>query len=231
MDTVVDVGTAMMRFLSALGGFNERHPWSHNDAYAPWVLWHARQVCHHEGSSALDIGCGTGNLVRKLAGVMGDVAGIEQDRETAARAQANVSGIENATVREESFDLTRASQPRYDLVSFIAVLHHLPLAPALQAARSLLRPGGRLVIVGLAQETSADLPWSLASVFLNAGIGAIRHPRRAHATPPNMMAPTAQPLETFEQIRETARAVVPGVKMRRALFWRYTAVWEAPPAR
>lgn len=154
-----------------------------------------------------------------------------QRNEDVARAQANVSGIENATVREESFDLTRASQPRYDLVSFIAVLHHLPLAPALQAARSLLRPGGRLVIVGLAQETSADLPWSLASVFLNAGIGAIRHPRRAHATPPNMMAPTAQPLETFEQIRETARAVLPGVKMRRALFWRYTVVWEAPPAR
>jgi hypothetical protein len=68
-------------------------------------------------------------------------------------------------------------------------------------------------------------------VFLNAGIGAIRHPRRARATRENMTAPTAEPLETFEQIREAAQAVLPGVRMRRSLFWRYTAVWEAPAAR
>jgi SAM-dependent methyltransferase len=162
---------------------------------------------------------------------MGEVTGIEQDSRTAARARANLAHIENAHMREESFDLIPHDQPRYDLISFVAVLHHLPLAPALRAARSALRPGGRLVIVGLARETPADLPWSLASVLLNPVVGAVRHPRRALAEPESMAAPTAEPLETFEQIEAVAREVLPGVKMRRRLFWRYTAVWVAPVAR
>jgi SAM-dependent methyltransferase len=142
--------------------------------------------------------------------------------------RANLAHLENADVREESFDLIPRDQPCYDVVSFIAVLHQLPLRPALQAARSLLRPGGRLIIVGLAQETPAGLPWSPVSVFLNAAVGAIRHPRRALATLENMTAPTSEPLETFEQIKAVAREVLPGVKMRRSLFWRYTAAWVAP---
>lgn len=221
----------MMRLLSALARFNAEHPWSHNDAYAPLVLRHARAVRRHGGSVALDVGCGTGNLVRKLARVMDKVTGIEQDAATAVRARVTVSGIENVEVRTESFELAPLSQPRYDLVSFVAALHHLPLEPTLVAARSLLRPGGRLVIVGLAQETSADLSLSLASVFLNAAIGAIRHPRRARVTPEHMTAPTTEPIETFEQIRDIARVRLPGVRMRRSLFWRYTAVWVAPAAR
>lgn len=190
----------MMRALSALGRFSDEHPWSHNDAYAPWVLWHARRVRRRGGSAALDVGCGTGNLIRALAAVVDEVTGIEPDGPTAARARANTAGISNAEVREEPFDFASPSQTQYDLVSFVAVLHHLPLEQTLYAARSLVRPGGRLVIVGLAKETSADQPWSWASVFLNAGIGAIRHPHRARATPENMAAPTAEPLETFEQI-------------------------------
>ncbi|WP_179604738.1 class I SAM-dependent methyltransferase [Leifsonia shinshuensis] len=223
------MGRVGARVLSALARFSAQHPWSHNDAYGPWVLWHARRT-RRGGSAALDVGCGTGNLVRKLAGVMGEVTGIEQDTGTAARARANLAHIDNADVREESFDLSPDEQPRYDLVSFVAVLHHLPLEPALRAARSVLRPGGCLVIVGLARETPADLPRSLASVFLNAAVGAVRHPRRAVAEPENMTAPTAEPLETFEQIEAVARDVLPGVKMRRRLFWRYTAVWVAPAA-
>lgn len=219
-----------MRLLSTLGRFSAEHPWSHNDAYAQFVLWHARRVRRGSGSAALDVGCGTGNLLRRLAAVMSEVTGVEPDAETAARARANVAGTPNANVCEERFGLNVRDEPRYDLVSFVAVLHHLPVAPALHAARSLLRPGGRLVIVGLSRETSADLPWSLASVFLNAGIGAIRHPHRALATPQNMTAPTAEPLQTFDEIEEVARAVLPGVKMRRSLFWRYTAVWIAPTA-
>lgn len=231
VDTLGDVGRAIMGVLSALGRFSDQHPWSHNDAYAPWVLWHAHRIRRRGGSAALDVGCGTGNLLRALAAVLDEVTGIEPDGATAAKARANTARIQNAEVREEPYDLEPLGRPQYDLVTFVAVLHHLPLEQTLRAARSVLRPGGRLVIVGLAKETAADQPWSLASAFLNAVVGAFRHPRRARAAPENMTAPTAEPLETFERIREAVQAVLPGVKIRRSLFWRYTAVWESPAAR
>ncbi|NNC12193.1 methyltransferase [Planctomonas sp. JC2975] len=234
--------------LHGLSRFNAAHPWSHNDAYIPWVSRQARLVRRSGGTSALDVGCGTGNLLRALADVMETVTGIEPDAETAARARATVAGIRSAVVREGTFDELALdgsgqmdpendgeadprpgrTEPGYDLVTFVAVLHHLPLAPTLEKARSLVRPGGRLVIVGLAKETAADLRWSVASLVLNPVMGALRQPRRVQAAPQSMTAPTAEPRETLEEIADVARAVIPGVTIRRALFWRYTAVWVAP---
>ncbi|WP_442545207.1 methyltransferase domain-containing protein [Arthrobacter sp. KN11-1C] len=42
-----------------------------------------------------------------------------------------------------------------DLVTFVAVVHHLPLAETLRKASTAVRPGGRLVIV-LSRETRDD---------------------------------------------------------------------------
>ncbi|MGN8048113.1 class I SAM-dependent methyltransferase [Curtobacterium sp. 22159] len=217
------------RLLSRLGRFSDEHPWSHNDAYAPFVLWHARRMGRE--AAVLDVGCGTGTLLRCLARSGRVIVGLEPDASTAANARIRVNGLPNVTVREEPFDLTAQEEPRYDLVTFVASLHHLPLTPALEAARSVLRPGGRLVIVGLARETPRDLPWSIASVLLNAGVGVLLHPRRAVAPPESMTAPTTMPLLTFGEIQTVASRVLPGIRMRRSLFWRYRAVWSAPTVR
>ncbi len=215
----------MTGLLGTLSQFSAAHPWSHNDAYYPWIIRHAWAVRRRGGDTALDVGCGTGHLLERLAGVLPVVVGLEPDPRTAARAHARVAEMQNATVLEGTFSSTTLDQTGFDLVTFVAVLHHLPLARTLEAARSLIRPGGRLVIVGLTRETKADLAWSLASMLLNPVIGMISHPRRANDMPEIMTAPTSEPMETFEQISATARRVLPGVKMRRGLFWRYTAVW------
>jgi len=228
-DTLRSMSKTGMRLLPELGRFSDEHPWSHNDAYAPFVLWHARRV--GRGAAVLDVGCGTGTLLRRLARSGGSVVGLEPDARAAARARVNVNGLRNVTVREELFDFTIRYEPHYDLVTFVASLHHLPLVPALEAARSMLRPGGRLVIVGMARETSRDLPWSIASLLLNVGVGVILHPRRAVEPPESMTAPTTMPLLTFGEVHAVARQVLPGIKMRRSLFWRYRAVWAAPPVR
>jgi SAM-dependent methyltransferase len=220
------MGVLVERVFDALARFNRDHPWSHNDAYIPWVLRHARAVRQGGGSRALDVGCGTGNLLKRLAGVMEEAVGIEPDPSTAAIARSNLAGAENAVVVEGPFGHYPAAG--CDLVTFVAVLHHLPLAETLQKARSMVRPGGRLIVVGLSKEAADDRAWSLASMILNPIVGAIRHPRRAHAYPVNMTTPTAEACETFDEIAREMRHQLPGVKLRRSLFWRYTAVWTAP---
>jgi 2-polyprenyl-3-methyl-5-hydroxy-6-metoxy-1,4-benzoquinol methylase len=209
-----------------VGRFNDAHPWSHNDAYAAFVLHHARRVRAAGGTEALDVGCGTGNLVRRLAGVFPVVTGIEADGPTAALARRSTADLTNVRILTRPFD--EVDESRYDLITFVAVLHHLPLQATLEKARELLRPGGRLVVVGVSRGARAELPWEIASLILNPIVGAVVHPRRATRPPVQMTAPTAMAADSFEEIARTARRTLPGARLRRGLFWRYTLSWTAP---
>jgi 2-polyprenyl-3-methyl-5-hydroxy-6-metoxy-1,4-benzoquinol methylase len=217
---------AFQRALAAVARFNDAHPWSHNDAYAALILHHARRVRAAGGTEALDVGCGTGNLVRRLASVFPAVTGIEPDVPTAARARRTTADLATVRILTQPFDEFHES--RYDLITFVAVLHHLPLTATLEKTRELLRPGGRLMVVGISREARADLPWSIASVILNPIVGAVAHPRRSSKIPAHMTAPTATAAESFEEIALTAERILPGARLRRGLFWRYTLSWNAP---
>lgn len=214
-----------MGFLAALSRVNAAHPWSHNDAYARFVLRHARAVRRHGGHTAVDVGCGTGNLLQRLSVVFPKTVGIEPDADTAAIAELRFRG---STVEVQRRPFGAEHRYAYDLIVFVASLHHLPLKTALEDAKSALRPRGRIVIVGVANETSADAARSWVSLLLNPLVGLVRHPSRANGYPVHMQAPTAEPSESFDEIRAIATGLLPGIRMRRRLFWRYTASWEPP---
>jgi SAM-dependent methyltransferase len=218
----------LTRLLTALDRINQRHPWSHNDAFSGFVLRQAQRTVREGGSTALDIGCGTGNLLRRLAPLFSQVVGIEADPETAGRAAAAVLPWPTATVVNADFP---ADSQVYDFVSMVAVLHHLPLTEGIRAARSAVAPGGRLVIVGAYREEAPDAPFSIISLALNPLIGLLLHPRPARRIPQNMGAPTADATDSYRQIKEALTAELPGVKARRTLFWRYLAVWQNPQSR
>ncbi|MFE6733613.1 class I SAM-dependent methyltransferase [Microbacterium sp. NPDC057650] len=216
----------MQRLLAAVNRFNAAHPWSHNDAYARYVLRHARAVDRAGGRTALDVGCGTGNLVARLSAILPEVVGFEPDSGTAAVARARFAASDHVRIEERRFGDEPSGD--YDLIVFVASLHHMQLMATLRQVERALRPGGRIVIVGVAAETRADLPRSIASLVLNPIVGFVRHPRRTSAPPAAMRAPTAEPVETFGEIRSALVEVLPGARMRRRLFWRYTAHWKAP---
>ncbi|WP_280398911.1 class I SAM-dependent methyltransferase [Nocardia carnea] len=213
--------------LSVLERFNRRHPWSHNDHYGRWVV---RRVVASGARDALDIGCGTGNLIALLRGRVAEVTGLEPDTATARAAAERFVG--DPTVRIVHADFAaRDPHRRWDAVTLVAVLHHLPLVPVLRELRGCLAPGGRLVIVGCYREAGpADALAAVPAVVANPIMGMIKHPARATGLPAHMRAPTADPQETLGEIRAAARRVLPGARLRRRLFWRYTLVYDAPSA-
>jgi 2-polyprenyl-3-methyl-5-hydroxy-6-metoxy-1,4-benzoquinol methylase len=119
-------------------------------------------------------------------------------------------------------DLNVAGGGRYDAVTAIAVVHHLPLAGALAHMRSLLAPGGKIVVVGCYRLTTrTDHLVGLAAVPANMIIGYLK---AAHATEARvaMSARTAPAQTTLAEIRNVAARVLPGARIRRRLFWRYS---------
>ncbi|MFF9673775.1 class I SAM-dependent methyltransferase [Streptomyces eurythermus] len=213
------------RLPEALHRFNAAHPWDHNAHYHPWLL---RQLPRRFGT-ALDVGCGSGELARLLARRAREVHAVDSDAEILARARESTPG--GAPVAYRVADASRQlPDGPYDVITCVAVLHHLPLAETLTRLRDRLAPGGTLVVIGCARASDPlDHALGLVAVPLNALTGwAKNRGRPARRRPLSMTAATRDPRETYAEISRTARHLLPGARLRRRLFWRYTLVWRAP---
>ncbi|REK86286.1 class I SAM-dependent methyltransferase [Streptomyces inhibens] len=213
-----------MALLSHLHRFNQRHPWSHNDHYGPWV---ADCVAASGARNVLDVGCGTGNLAALLRHRAATVTGLEPDLATARAAAERFTDDPAVTIVQANF-ADRDRQRHWDAITLVAVLHHLPLVPTLRELRGCLTPGGRLVVVGCYREAGpTDLLATLPAALANPVMGLAKHPARAAALPLHMTAPTTDPQETLGDIRAAAAQELPGARIHRRLFWRYALVYDA----
>ncbi len=134
------------RWLDRVGA---RHPWNHNEHFHGWVLRNlpARR------RAAVDVGCGMGVLAGKLAPHFACVPGIDADAGMAAAARARLAHDPQVTVSHCRFEqfASAARDSEADLITMVAVLHHLDLDDTLARIPALLAPGGRLLVVGLAR--------------------------------------------------------------------------------
>ncbi|MFF7645502.1 methyltransferase domain-containing protein [Streptomyces canus] len=212
-----------MPLLDALARFNDAHPWSHNAHFHPWIL---RQLPRRY-DRALDVGCGSGDLARLLATRANQVHGVDSDERIIGKARESTDPglpVTFAVADGRSYD--RGSP--YDVITCVAVLHHLPLTETLTRFRQQLAPGGTLVIVGLTQEdTRVQTLLGLASVPLNLVTGWVKNRGRTALQPPVAMTAPTRPADVpYTEFAREVRHVLPGARLRRRLFWRYTLVWK-----
>lgn len=209
------------RAVVALDAFNNRHPWSHNDHFHGWVL----RNLPRERRSALDVGCGHGELAWALSDRFEQVRAIDTDVDMVRQASVRLQGVDQAHAAQSSF---LAETGCHDLITMVAVLHHLDLTSALVHARQLLKPGGRLLVVGLARlESRRDLAWDIPSSLLNPIVGLLKHPRvAARSTGPPY--PVTDPVLSFDEIKSSVETLLPGARLRHGLFFRHTLLWEKP---
>ncbi|ONI74915.1 SAM-dependent methyltransferase [Actinosynnema sp. ALI-1.44] len=191
-----------------------RERWNHNIHYHPVVL----SAVPASARTALDVGCGEGMLARALRARVPAVTGIDLDRPSVELARQSGDDISYlvADVLEHEFPSS------FDFISSVATLHHMDARAALTRFRSLLRPGGTMVIVGCARSEARDLPYELA------GLVADRVHRRVKGYW-NHPSPTCwPPPETYSSMRRLATDLLPGVEYRRHVLWRYSLTWRKP---
>ncbi|GGL71356.1 ubiquinone biosynthesis protein [Microlunatus endophyticus] len=201
---------------------NARHPWSHNDHFHSWILVNLPD----QRRAALDVGCGRGELLAALSPHFASVYGNDVDEEMRRAAASRSAGLPNVTIHHGFWgDL---SGP-FDLVTMIAVLHHLDVAEALEQVRRVLTPGGRFLAVGLAPAKSAvDHAWDVASIVANPVIGFVKHPWPSLQGPQPPPFPVADPAIAFDELRARVVEVMPGAVMRHQLGFRHTIAWTKP---
>ena len=197
--------------------------WNHNAAFHDELVADAAR----RGGRALDVGCGEGLLVQRLAAVCEEAVGIEADPATVERARARLAGVRGAVVRRaDALDpALRGEVGVFRTVTCVAVLHHLPLEEGLRALSGFVAPGGRLCVVGLAaDEGLGDRALSALSVLPNWVAS------RWHREVRDIGVPVAPPRESLREIRAVAARVRPGCRLRRRMCWRYRLTWDRPGA-
>ncbi len=191
--------------------------WNHNSAYYPWVRKKTANC-----RTVLDVGCGDGSLAWFLADDTKRIVGIDADEHCIEKARSVERGGNVGLICCSFRDFT--PNTAFDAIVFAASIHHMDMTKALQKAKSLLTPCGKLLIVGLARP-SAAIDWALEAVrFLPSKIlSAVHHMQ----TSEELSLPVAYDYPTMKEIRSIVKRELPSAKIHYALHYRYLLEWSA----
>ena len=121
-------------------------------AINPARFGYVRARCALTGARALDVGCGGGLLAEELARAGAETTAIDLSANALAQARAHaLAGGLAVDYRLEDAAAHAAAQPeRYDVLTCMELLEHVPEPAALLAdCARLLRPGGALFLATL----------------------------------------------------------------------------------
>jgi 2-polyprenyl-3-methyl-5-hydroxy-6-metoxy-1,4-benzoquinol methylase len=195
------------------------------DRYESFLLTQLPAPC----AKVLEIGCGAGRLTRAISGRGATVTGIDASPEMIRLARNRTRDSAGVEFVCGDFSVLSMEPGTYDCVVSVATLHHLPTEQALSRMKSLLRPGGMLVIhdirspsgvvdwmvSGLAALVTGDAVWWV-SQRLREG-RALRDAWREHGSEERYL--------TMAEVRSLGETTLPGSRGYWHPLWRYTIVW------
>ena len=193
--------------------------WNHNTAFHNEIL----RKCSATSGAVLDVGCGDGLLLGRLARTGRPVVGVEPDPVAAALARRRCSGVSNAAVVEADFMDAGLDDSSLGFVAMVATLHHMDTRAALNRAVDMLEVGGKLYLLGLTRiETCRDLAFAIRSLPRARIVGALRSEQWPDGVP------VADPMQTFEEVRRDVETVLVGARLRRRPYYRFSLEWTKP---
>jgi len=202
--------------------------WDHNGHYHRFLLNQVPERC----AQALDIGCGTGVFSRLLAARLDQVLGLDLSPEMIIAARDRSQAFTNIDFQIADFLESDLPESHFDVIVSIAAMHHLPLAETLTRIKRALKPNGVMLILDLYKaETVMDFLVCASAVPLNIVFNLYKnHRAREPKEKRQAWAEHGQRdvYQKLSQIREISSRVMPGSRLQRHLFWRYSLVWQKP---
>lgn len=202
--------------------------WNHNSYYHTFLLRQLSGRCRE----VLEVGCGTGSFARLLASHADRVLALDLSPEMIRVARGRSARDLNITFEVADVTSRRLPADRYDAITSIATLHHLPFGATLSRLSTSLKPGGTLVVLDLYDRAGptdnlldlvafpASYAWRLAKCGRLREPAVVRGIWAEHGKHDTYM--------TIDKIRRVATELLPGAIVRRHLFWRYSLVWRKP---
>ena len=206
--------------------------WDHNAYYHRLLLRQMPQRCRR----VLDVGCGAGAFAARLARRSDQVDALDRSAEMIEEAKRRTPGNVNCVLADVLADPLPATD--YDAVFSVSALHHMPLKDSLSVLEAALRPGGVLAAIALPRpDPRHELPVEIVAAAGHRLLGAMFLAKRSlggnggfakDGSTRSAMPVVMDPQLTTREVASQAAAVLPGVRVRRLLFWRYLLIWQKP---
>ncbi|MET8873823.1 class I SAM-dependent methyltransferase [Nocardia sp. NPDC004604] len=205
--------------------------WSHNAYYHRFLIRQLPARCIR----VLDVGCGAGAFAAELARHVEQVDAI--DRSPVMIDAAKQATPDNVSCILGDVQTEPLPEGTYDAIVSISTLHHLPLDEVLPLLARALRPGGVLAAVALPRhDLVREAPIELVAAIGHRVLGLVFRILRARGrgrwyaveATHDVMPVVLDPPLTTRQVREQVATILPGVRVRRLVFWRYSLVWRKP---
>lgn len=143
-----------------------------------------------QGPRVLDIGCGTGALLRALEGRIACGVGVDTSAQMIAQAAARSPGsvkLRFQTIDGPALPFATAS---FDLVTSFLSFRYLDWDPIMQEIRRVLAPGGHVMIVDMVERT---LAWREAGMLATSAAKHLLRPLRDGGFVRDVAALTSHP--------------------------------------
>ena len=205
--------------------------WDHNAYYHRLLLRQLPQRCHR----VLDVGCGAGSFAAALAQRSKQVDAVDRSAAMIEEAKRRTPDNVNCVRADVLVDALPCKD--YDAIFSITALHHMPLQDALTVLADALRPGGVLAAVALPRrDLRRELPVEIGAAAGHRLLGALFLAKRwlgggggfAKDLDRSSMPVVMDPPLTTREVAGLAAPLLPGVRVRRLLFWRYLLIWHKP---
>jgi 2-polyprenyl-3-methyl-5-hydroxy-6-metoxy-1,4-benzoquinol methylase len=194
---------------------------------------HERSLLRHlpkDASIALDLGCGTGALARRLALHCKRVVAIDTSLQMIQQARTRSARFPNIEFHVSEIGEWLDAHGSYDCITATAVLHHVEIKHIVEKIVRALRSGGTLLIVDVITRPGLrNLPVNAISSII-AGLRRLIVLRtlsrdlgkawREHGSGETYL--------TISEARRLFERLLPASQVRHHLLWRYSVVWSKP---
>jgi 2-polyprenyl-3-methyl-5-hydroxy-6-metoxy-1,4-benzoquinol methylase len=200
--------------------------WDHNNCY----FRHLLKYVPNNIETCVDIGCGKGQLSFMMSQKSKNVIAVDLADKMIEKAKVLHANTNITYICGNILDM-KFENDSIDVIITTATAHHLPYEWLLCFANDKLKKGGRLIILDLAKAGSLSdyIIWG-AAFLPNIVINLIKNHRLQkddeHSKEVWQRHGKHDTYMTMKEIKTLADKCIPGAKVKRKLFWRYTLIWE-----
>jgi 2-polyprenyl-3-methyl-5-hydroxy-6-metoxy-1,4-benzoquinol methylase len=148
--------------------------WDHNQQYQKYLIKNIPKNCDY----ILDVGCGIGELTKKLTLFGKNITGIDVSENMLHEAQKRNFDKKINYIKTSAENYLDETDKQFDIIISIAALHHMNEENILGKMKSRLNENGKILILDIVKnKTMVDYFLSILAAILNPIIMLIMNGR------------------------------------------------------